>query len=325
MSEQIYIDWIETQTEILNKGTHKKVHILIALSENKRFAWVELIRDTQPLTILFATLRIFQVFINIYEMKIKTIVTDTKESFYAPEKRNLHAFERLLKEFRIKHITQNHIDIKMRRFESLFYNRLMQQAPYPDKTSLEAYLFEFISAYNHPEMVLETQSDLSEKEEIQKLPNELGDSSEVSEKPNSSEVNRWQNHSATNPSLKHEEDGVRIYINEDVNVLNDFCAERDISFEETMSFSEAMVALGSQTVCVDNSTGFNTGRDINACEANMQNSVPKQKAKNEKRRKRKLIFANKTVPTKTILKRKNSLMPKRATNRKKEQEVKLIF
>lgn len=159
MSEQIYIDWIETQTEILNKGTQKTARILIALSENKRFAWVELIRDTQPLTILFATMRIFQVFMNIYEMKIKTVVTDTKPGFYAPENRNLHAFERLLKEFRIKHITQNHVDIKMRRFESLFYSKLMQQAPYPDKTSLEAYLFEFISGYNHPEMMMYTQEN----------------------------------------------------------------------------------------------------------------------------------------------------------------------
>jgi transposase InsO family protein len=86
-------------------GKHKRRYLVSVIDACTRIAWAEVVDDIKALTVMFATLRCFNILSTRYSIKFAEVLTDngpevgTKESKQKLE----HPFERLLMELGVKH------------------------------------------------------------------------------------------------------------------------------------------------------------------------------------------------------------------------------
>lgn len=81
-------------------------YYLVALVDScTRLAWIEVVKDIKALTVMFATMKCFQVMKNRYNVVFQEVLTDNGPEFGPKESSNKesHPFERLLMEMDIKH------------------------------------------------------------------------------------------------------------------------------------------------------------------------------------------------------------------------------
>ncbi len=86
-------------------GEHKRRYLVSVIDACTRIAWAEVVDDIKALTVMFATLRCFNILSTRYSIRFAEVLTDngpevgTKESKQKPQ----HPFERLLMELGVKH------------------------------------------------------------------------------------------------------------------------------------------------------------------------------------------------------------------------------
>lgn len=83
----------------------KRYYLLAVVDSCTRLVWVELIHDIKALSVMFATMRSFQVLKNRYGIQFEEVITDNGPEFgpRSSEQKDQHPFERLLLEMDVKH------------------------------------------------------------------------------------------------------------------------------------------------------------------------------------------------------------------------------
>jgi len=86
-------------------GEHKRRYLVSVIDACTRIAWAEVVDDIKALTVMFATLRCFNILSTRYSIQFAEVLTDngpevgTKES----KQKSEHPFERMLMELGVKH------------------------------------------------------------------------------------------------------------------------------------------------------------------------------------------------------------------------------
>lgn len=106
VGELVHIDCHQLSKGITIAEPNKTYYLLGVLDDFSRTCWVELMEDKKALTVMFATLKAFNMLKNTYNIEIDAVMTDNGAEFgsgqFAKNKEN-HPFERLLIEMQMKH------------------------------------------------------------------------------------------------------------------------------------------------------------------------------------------------------------------------------
>ena len=106
VGELVHIDCHQLSKGITIAEPNKTYYLLGVLDDFSRTCWVELMEDKKALTVMFATLKAFNMLKNTYNIEIDAVMTDNGAEFgsgqFAKNKEN-HPFERLLLEMQMKH------------------------------------------------------------------------------------------------------------------------------------------------------------------------------------------------------------------------------
>ncbi len=106
VGELVHIDCHQLSKGITIAEPNKTYYLLGVLDDLSRTCWVELMEDKKALTVMFATLKAFNMLKNTYNIEIDAVMTDNGAEFgsgqFARNKEN-HPFERLLIEMQMKH------------------------------------------------------------------------------------------------------------------------------------------------------------------------------------------------------------------------------
>ena len=106
IGELVHIDCHQLSKGITIAEPNKTYYLLGVLDDFSRTCWVELMEDKKALTVMFATLKAFNMLKNTYNIEIDAVMTDNGAEFgsgqFAKNKEN-HPFERLLMEMQMKH------------------------------------------------------------------------------------------------------------------------------------------------------------------------------------------------------------------------------
>ncbi len=104
--ELVHIDCHQLSKGITIKEPDKTYYLLGLIDDFSRICWLELLEDKKALTVMFATLKAFNMLKLQYGIEIDTVMTDNGAEFgsgpYTKNKEN-HPFERLLIEMQMKH------------------------------------------------------------------------------------------------------------------------------------------------------------------------------------------------------------------------------
>jgi transposase InsO family protein len=88
---------------ILNDS--RKLYLVCVIDSCTRIAWAEVVEDLKSLTIMFATLKCFNIIADQYDIRFAEVLTDNGPEFgkSTSTKKQEHPFERMLIELGIKH------------------------------------------------------------------------------------------------------------------------------------------------------------------------------------------------------------------------------
>lgn len=106
VGELVHIDCHQLSKGITIAEPNKTYYLLGLIDDFSRTCWVELLEDKKALTVMFATLKAFNMLKLQYGIEIDSIMTDNGAEFGSgPHSKNKesHPFERLLMEMQIKH------------------------------------------------------------------------------------------------------------------------------------------------------------------------------------------------------------------------------
>ena len=107
IGELIHIDCHQLSKGITITEPDKTYYLLGVLDDYSRNCWVELMEDKKALTVMFATLKAFNMLKHRYGIEIDAVMTDNGAEFGSGKDKNNkdeHPFERLLTEMEMKHI-----------------------------------------------------------------------------------------------------------------------------------------------------------------------------------------------------------------------------
>lgn len=106
IGELVHIDCHQLSKGITIAEPNKTYYLLGVIDDLSRTCWVELLEDKKALTVMFATLKAFNMLKNTYGIEIDAVMTDNGAEFGSgPHTKNKeeHPFERLLIEMQMKH------------------------------------------------------------------------------------------------------------------------------------------------------------------------------------------------------------------------------
>jgi transposase InsO family protein len=89
----------------LIEGSKQRYYLVCVIDSCTRIAWAEVVEDIKSLTVMFATLRCLNYIASDYDIKFAELLTDNGPEFgpRGAQNKDLHPFERMLKEMEIKH------------------------------------------------------------------------------------------------------------------------------------------------------------------------------------------------------------------------------
>lgn len=133
----------------------ERLFLIAIIDDASRIAWVEIIPDIKSLTTMFATLRIFNYFLNTHGIEFKELLSDNGSEFGAknmktPEE---HPFERMLIEMSIKHrYTRPYrpqTNGKAERFWKTLESDLLEDMIFDSLEHLQDELSQYLYYYNY--------------------------------------------------------------------------------------------------------------------------------------------------------------------------------
>ena len=161
-------------------GETKKRYLVALMDDATRLVFVEVIDDIKALTVMFAILRIINMFIEQYDLKFEAIMTDNGSEFgrkSGKDKEN-HPFERMLMELGIKHYYtppyKPQVNGKIERFWKTIYEDLID-ADYDSVEEFKDQLIQYCYYYNHerPHQGINHQTPFQTLEIIKLIPANL--------------------------------------------------------------------------------------------------------------------------------------------------------
>lgn len=155
IGELIHIDCHQLSKGITITEPDKTYYLLGVLDDYSRTCWVELMEDKKALTVMFATLKAFNMLKHRYGIEIDAVMTDNGAEFGSGKDKNNkdeHPFERLLTEMEMKHIYTKpyrpQTNGKIERFWKTLKEDFTEDSLFNDKEDLKDELLGFIAYYN---------------------------------------------------------------------------------------------------------------------------------------------------------------------------------
>lgn len=133
---------------------HQRRYLVGVIDHYTSIAWVEVVTDIKSLTVMFATLRCFNLMNERYGIQYEEVLTDNGPEFGKRDhkKKDSHPFERLLLEMGIKHrYTQPYrpqTNGKIERFWRTLNDDLINDTYFESDDQFEQELFEYLLYYN---------------------------------------------------------------------------------------------------------------------------------------------------------------------------------
>ena len=137
------------------KGQNKKLYLVCVIDDYSRVAWAEVVEDITSLTVMFATLKCFNILADHYQIKFEELLSDNGPEFgprMSKQKQN-HPFERMLMELGIKHrYTRPYrpqTNGKVERFWRTLEDDLIRDTHFDSLDELKEELLQYVYYYNH--------------------------------------------------------------------------------------------------------------------------------------------------------------------------------
>ena len=155
IGELVHIDLHQLSKGITIAEPNQTYYLLGVLDDLSRACWLEVIPDKKALTVMFATLKAFNMLKSTYNIEIEAVMTDNGAEFgsgvHAKNKEE-HPFERLLFEMQMKHrYTKPYrpqTNGKIERFWKTLKEDFIEDSLFNDIEDLKEELLGYIVYYN---------------------------------------------------------------------------------------------------------------------------------------------------------------------------------
>ena len=134
-------------------GDGKKQYYLVCIVDAySRIAWAEIVEDLKSLTVMFATLRLFNALKANYKITFEKVLTDNGAEFASRNNLKGHPFERMLSEVGVEHgYTRPYrpqTNGKVERFWRTIKDDLLESGGFESAEKLEEELVKYMIYYN---------------------------------------------------------------------------------------------------------------------------------------------------------------------------------
>ena len=153
--ELAHIDLHQISKGITIAEPNKTYYLLGVIDDYTRLCWLELLDDKTALTVMFATLKAFNMLRMRYDFEIDSVMTDNGAEFGSgrfAKNKDTHPFERLLTEMEMKHIYTKpytpKTNGKIERFWKTLKEEFLEDSLFEDKEDLKNEILGFIAYYN---------------------------------------------------------------------------------------------------------------------------------------------------------------------------------
>lgn len=150
--EMAHIDCHYLSQNLLLNET-KRYYLVCVIDAASRMAWAEVVEDIKSLTVMFASLKCFNLLSHEYQIRFKEVLSDNGSEFCGRTKPQEHPFERMLLELGIKHrYTKPYrpqTNGKVERFWRTLNEDLIEFTNFDSLEHFKKELKEYLLYYNH--------------------------------------------------------------------------------------------------------------------------------------------------------------------------------
>lgn len=147
-----HIDCHYVSKDLIGKDNKKQYYLVCIVDSCTRIAWAEVLEDIKSLSVMFATMRLFKIIKNDYNISFSSILSDNGAEFASPRNTQQHPFERMLLELGVEHkYTRPYrpqTNGKVERFWRTLKDDLLESGGFNDVEELKDRLFEYLIYYN---------------------------------------------------------------------------------------------------------------------------------------------------------------------------------
>lgn len=155
VGEMVHIDLHQVSKGITIAEANQTYYLLGVIDDYTRLCWLEVLDNKKALTVMFATLKAFNMLRMRYGFEIDSVMTDNGAEFgsgrFAKNKDD-HPFERLLSEMEMKHIYTKpytpQTNGKIERFWKTLKEEFLEDSLFNDEEDLKNEILGFIAYYN---------------------------------------------------------------------------------------------------------------------------------------------------------------------------------
>lgn len=155
IGELAHIDLHQISKGITIAEPNKTYYLLGVIDDYTRLCWLELLDDKTALTVMFATLKAFNMLRMRYDFEIDSVMSDNGAEFGSgrfAKNKDTHPFERLLTEMEMKHIYTKpytpKTNGKIERFWKTLEEEFLEDSLFEDEEDLKNEILGFIAYYN---------------------------------------------------------------------------------------------------------------------------------------------------------------------------------
>ena len=155
IGELAHIDLHQISKGITITEPNKTYYLLGVIDDYTRLCWLELLDDKTALTVMFATLKAFNMLRMRYDFEIDAVMSDNGSEFGSgrfAKNKDTHPFERLLIEMEMKHIYTKpytpKTNGKIERFWKTLEEEFLEDSLFEDEEDLKNEILGFIAYYN---------------------------------------------------------------------------------------------------------------------------------------------------------------------------------
>ena len=155
IGELAHIDLHQISKGITIAEPDKTYYLLGVIDDYTRLCWLEVLDDKTALTVMFATLKAFNMLRMRYGFEIDAVMTDNGAEFGSgrfAKNKDTHPFERLLNEMEMKHIYTKpyspKTNGKIERFWKTLKEEFLEDSLFNDEEDLKNEILGFIAYYN---------------------------------------------------------------------------------------------------------------------------------------------------------------------------------
>lgn len=153
--ELAHIDLHQISKGITIAEPNKTYYLLGVIDDYTRLCWLEVLEEKTALTVMFATLKAFNMLRMRYGFEIDSVMTDNGAEFGSgrfAKNKDTHPFERLLTEMEMKHIYTKpytpKTNGKIERFWKTLKEEFLEDSLFEDEEDLKNEILGFIAYYN---------------------------------------------------------------------------------------------------------------------------------------------------------------------------------